>query len=428
MKLKDIILTANANMLRSKLRTVLTIIAIVIGSFTLTLTNGIGSGISTYIDKQIDNLGASNVLLITAKTPSTMTTGPQKYDPGKTLGRAERGPDDVTFLTSSDIKTLQANPKLSNVIPTRVVSPAYIVGQNRTKYQLTLSNGIPGSNLDLATGSNVNDTATTNQIVLPVDYVTTLGYSSYQAAIGQTVTIGVADAYGTIHEVMATISGVQNKGLIGSSGATFNETLTKLVYADQSIGLPTAATLTYNSATATFKSNLSNQQVTQLKSTLSSEGYSAQTVKDTIGVFKSVISAIVYVLDGFAVIALLAAGFGIVNTLLMSVQERTKEIGLMKAMGMRSSRIFLLFSFEAILIGFWGSLIGIGFAELIGRLANHVVSHGILKDLPSFTLLSFPALTIVKIMLLIMVIAFLAGSLPARRAAKQNPIDALRYE
>ena len=63
-------------------------------------------------------------------------------------------------------------------------------------------------------------------------------------------------------------------------------------------------------------------------------------------------------LDAFAVIALIAAGFGIINTLLMSVQERTREIGLMKAMGLGGGRIFAMFSIEAIFIGFLGSAIG----------------------------------------------------------------------
>jgi putative ABC transport system permease protein len=166
----------------------------------------------------------------------------------------------------------------------------------------------------------------------------------------------------------------------------------------------------------------------EVKSRLSDKGYSAMTTKDRLGTIQSVISGITGVLGAFAGIALLAASFGIVNTLLMSVQERTKEIGLMKAMGMRSSRIFLLFSTEAVLIGFWGSAIGVAVAVVVGNVGNHIVANGILKDLPGLNLLLFSPLSIIQVMLLIMAIAFLAGTLPARRAAKQNPIDALRYE
>lgn len=143
---------------------------------------------------------------------------------------------------------------------------------------------------------------------------------------------------------------------------------------------------------------------------------------------EQVIDAITYVLIFFGAIALLAASFGIINTLYMAVQERTKEIGLMKAMGMRANRIFMLFSFEAILLGFWGSLIGVLVAMGVGQIINKIASNSFLKDLPGFTLTAFPIVPMLLIMLLIMLIAFLAGTLPARRAAKQDPIAALRYE
>ena len=78
------------------------------------------------------------------------------------------------------------------------------------------------------------------------------------------------------------------------------------------------------------------------------------------------------VLNGFAVIALIAAGIGIVNTLFMAVQERTREVGLMKAMGMSSGRVFSLFSLEAVVIGLIGSAIGRAGAIGVGQVVNSV--------------------------------------------------------
>ena len=63
MKLRDIFLTANGNMRRSKMRTFLTVLAVFIGALTLTLTNGLGSGVSSYLDRQLGNLGQEDVLL-----------------------------------------------------------------------------------------------------------------------------------------------------------------------------------------------------------------------------------------------------------------------------------------------------------------------------------------------------------------------------
>ncbi len=112
----------------------------------------------------------------------------------------------------------------------------------------------------------------------------------------------------------------------------------------------------------------------------------------------------------------------------MSVQERTKEIGLMKALGMSKGKIFTLFSIEAILIGFWGSMLGVGFAVALGKVVNAVASKGFLKDFTGLQLLSFPLKSVAVIVIGIMLIAFLAGTLPARRASQKDPIEALRYE
>ena len=142
----------------------------------------------------------------------------------------------------------------------------------------------------------------------------------------------------------------------------------------------------------------------------------------------NIINAIIAVLNGFAIIALLAAGFGIINTLLMSVQERTKEIGLMKAMGMYAHKIFLLFSFEAVILGFWGSVSGVLFAIATGTIVNQILMKGLLKDLSGLQPLSFSVESVLPIMAIVMGLAFVAGTLPAIRAARQDPINSLRYE
>jgi putative ABC transport system permease protein len=143
---------------------------------------------------------------------------------------------------------------------------------------------------------------------------------------------------------------------------------------------------------------------------------------------KSFFDAIILVFTIFGGIALLAASIGIINTLFMAVQERTREIGLMKAMGLGKGKIFLMFSIEAISLGFWGSAIGVGVAYLAKAIINPIAADTFLKDLPGFHLMEFDILTLAWLILLVMAIAFLAGSLPARRAAKKDPIEALRYE
>uniref|UniRef100_UPI003221B0CD ABC transporter permease n=1 Tax=Microbacterium sp. TaxID=51671 RepID=UPI003221B0CD len=181
-------------------------------------------------------------------------------------------------------------------------------------------------------------------------------------------------------------------------------------------------------AVAHIDPDASDDEIAAIKADLADEGFRAQTTADQIGAFQTVIAGIVGVLNAFAVIALIAAGFGIVNTLLMSVQERTREIGLMKAMGMGSGRVFGLFSTEAVFIGFLGSAIGAGVAILAGSAISSALAGSLLSGLPGLQIMLFEPASIATVILVVMAIAFLAGTLPARRAARQNPIDALRYE
>ncbi len=437
MKFFDLLLTANQSLLRNKARTTLTIIAIFIGATTLSLTNGIGAGIKTYLSKQVGNLGNSSSLTITAKTasrgPGASDNGLTKYVAGqKKIGGDGRGPGGLSqvALTQADIAKIKAVPNIVSVQAGLIATPDYIANASQpdAKYQFQLGQTVGRTNLDMSEGQPVSNSHGAAEITIPTSYVKSLGFASNAAAVGKTVIVGISDATGAQSTFRATVTGVQQKTLIGSTAAFANESLYTNLYDYQTTGLPTNAKDSYATVSAVYKDDLTDQQVASLKSTLSAEGYTAQTIKDTVGTVFTVISAVTYVLDGFAAITLLAATFGIVNTLYMSVSERTKEIGLMKALGMGKGKIFLLFSIEAVLIGFWGSLLGVGFANIIGHIVNSVGSKGFLKDFTGLQLLSFPAKPSALIILGIMLIAFLAGTLPARRASQKDPIDALRYE
>lgn len=427
MKFLDIIKTASSNMFRSKLRSSLTIIAIFIGAFTLTLTNGIGAGISAYIDDQLGNIGAEDMLIIQSKSDISLDGKPKKYDPEKTVGRSDSS--GIPVLNQSDIAKIREQSNLREVEPYLGVTPDFVQGLNQEKYALTISAYMEGLNLDLASGKLPNNKSTENQLVLPLQFVKVLGFSSNNDAVGKTVSIAVTSPSQKQQTVNAKIVGVQEQTIMsGADGANVNSSLINTLHSIQTEGLPESAKNQFITATARVDKNISDEKLETIKSNLDKKGYRALTIEDQIGIIKQVIDAIIVVLNVFAGIALLAASFGIINTLLMAVQERTKEIGLMKAMGMGKSKIFLLFSTEAVLLGFWGSILGTAAAVGIGQIVNQVASDTFLKDLTGFDLTAFPISSLLLVLIIIMAIAFLAGTLPARRAAKQNPIDALRYE
>ncbi|WP_308465731.1 ABC transporter permease [Rathayibacter soli] len=434
MKFVDIVRTAIGNSFRSKLRTTLTVIAIFIGAFTLTITSAIGAGVSSYINTQVASIGAANVLTVTKTAAATKPdAGPAKYDPSKVSGSGGFGGGaaaagiSVATLDSSDVKTIAAIPGILDVNPLVQVSPDYVQSATSGKYQVTVNQTAAFTKADLAAGSQLDSGGGTNQVLLPISYLGSLGFATANDAIGHTLTFGVTDYLGTQHQVTATVAGVQNTTLIGG-GLGFNQHLTDALHTVQTTGRPAAKTTGYAVATAHIASNATTAQIDAIKKDLHAKGFTAQTVADQIGSFETVINGIIGVLDAFAIIALVAAGFGIINTLLMSVQERTREIGLMKAMGMSGSKVYALFSTEAVFIGFLGSAIGAAVAIGLGSLVSSALSRTVLSGLPGLHVMLFTPGSIAVIIGVVMVIAFLAGTLPARRAARQNPIDALRYE
>ncbi|TQL41953.1 putative ABC transport system permease protein [Homoserinimonas aerilata] len=435
MSILELLRSAVSNSLRSKTRTTLTVIAIFIGAFTLTLTSGIGTGINQYIDTTVSAIGADDVMTVTknAETTETLTDGPREYDPDTTTTQASSGGPPGTgtvikVITPDDLDTIAAVPGVVDVTPTISISGDYVAVGDGTRYEAQIGSFVAGVRLDLASGQEPDNGSSDLQVAIPVSFVEPLGFADNDDAIGQTLTIAVTDAEGTQSTVDASIVGVSNTTLAGTEAVTPNDALTTALHEQQSVGLSTEQTTSYSSATVHFDPASTDEQISALKTDLDDAGFTGTTVDDQIGSFKTVIDGIVLVLNGFAIIALLAAGFGIVNTLLMSVQERTREIGLMKAMGMSGGKVFGLFSLEAVFIGFLGSAIGVGVGMLAGTLVSNALSASVLSGLPGLTLVAFDPVSIGSIVLAVMGIAFLAGTIPALRAARQDPIESLRYE
>jgi putative ABC transport system permease protein len=432
MRTVDLVSTAVANTFRSKTRTILTVLAIFVGAFTLTITNGLGTGINAFIDSTVSAMGASDVLTVT-KTTAAASTGPQKYDPDAVASASQAGgrpgaTAEVTALTDQDIADIAAITGVETVVPVTSVSIDYVQATGGDPYVAQVGSLVAGQTPQIAAGSAPDDGSDTLQVALPSALVTPLGFADAADAVGATVTISVTDPVRTPHLVEATVSGVTEDAFGGTTSLTTNSALEKTLFALQNTGVPADQLDRYAAASATVSSTATSAQIDEVKTALTAAGYTGTTVADQLGTFESVINGIVLVLNAFAIIALLAASFGIVNTLLMSVQERTREIGLMKAMGMGSGRVFSLFSLEAIFIGFLGSALGAIVAIGVGTAVSAQLAASLFSDLPGLQLIAFDPVSILVTTVAVMGIAFLAGTLPAARAARADPVESLRYE
>jgi len=436
MKFFDVIKTANSNLFRNKSRTFLTVLAIFIGSFTIIMTTGINTGVNGYIDKQLEAAGGEGFLQIVPTATLGVMSGSsglmsgnsevREYNPDKNASNLQR-------ISADDLAKIRAVSGVQTARAFQRVDAEYITSSKINKKFIVNVGELPSEslNIDMASGKMVNLSASEPQIALEEKYVSSLGFANNSAAVGQKVKVAVMNQLThETSEIEMTVSGVMNPGVINMGRTLMNHAASDQLFAAMTEGLPEAYKNQAYAATAQLTDEYSRDpdKIAKVKDELKEMGFSAMTVDDEVGMIKTFFDAITIVLTIFGVIALIAASIGIINTLFMAVQERTREIGLMKAMGLSRAKIFVMFSFEAIALGFWGGAVGVGLAFVAKFVANSLAAATFLKNLPGFTLVAFNPLTLMVIVAIIMLIAFLAGTLPARRAAKQNPIDALRYE
>lgn len=155
------------------------------------------------------------------------------------------------------------------------------------------------------------------------------------------------------------------------------------------------------------------------------ESFSVQTFENLLDTFNNIFGIVQAVIIGIAAISLLVGGIGIMNTMYMSVMERTKEIGVMKAIGAKNSHILTIFLIESGIYGLIGGgigvLIGIGIAKAVEFAAAQYMGTEMLKA-------SMSPVLIIGALLFSFIVGTISGLAPSYRASRFNPVQALRYE
>jgi putative ABC transport system permease protein len=172
----------------------------------------------------------------------------------------------------------------------------------------------------------------------------------------------------------------------------------------------------------------SKENMAAVKEAATELGLTPVTIEDRLGFLDTIFFVVQTGLSIFGGIALVVAGLGIANTLLMATYERRREIGLMKAIGMANATVRRMFALEATVMGLLGGAVGLAAAYFIGIAGNILARATFAEAWENLILFSYPWWLFVGIMIFSAFVGLLAGLYPAMKAARLDPIQALRSE
>ena len=396
---KDFIQLTSTSLLAHKLRSFLTMLGITVGITAVVLLTSIGEGLYKFVLSEFNQFGTT---LIAINPGRVMTNGMAMGVFGSTRP-----------LTIEDAEALKKLPNIKSVVAL-TQGNAEVEGNNKTR-RTTIYGA--GSEFPKTFSINVS-----NGRFLPDDDPTAprafavLGYKVKQELFGNANSLGERIRIGG--DRYRIIGTMESKGQI--LGIDLDDT----VYVPAARGLDLFNREGLMEIDVLYQEGANvNHVVAGIKRVLESrhgrEDFTITTQEQMLEVLGSILNVLTFAVGAIGSISLFVGGIGIITIMTISVNERTTEIGLLRALGAKHNQILSLFLGEAIVLsaigGACGLLLGVGIAQLL---------HFALPALPVHTPWSFVFLAEA----LAVVIGLIAGVLPARRAAKLNPVEALRSE
>ena len=388
----------------NKLRSVLTTLGVLIGVSAVIILVAVGTGSSQAVESRINQLGTN-----------TLTV----FNTGR-FGRASGTQTQVASLTIADVNALE-NP--NNAPDVKSVSPVVSTSETATYGSATYTTTVEGSTPSYLTAEDYTvqaGSAISSQDVTSHAQVVDIGsdvasnlFTTGENPLGATIMIG-----STNFEVIGVLaskgtSGLTNQDAIAIAPYTAVEDhLTGYSQSFSELIVQGMSASTLNLAEAEVENILAAQNdttVADLPFEVLNQATLLSTVESTSSTFTVLLAAV-------AAISLLVGGIGVMNIMLVTVTERTHEIGIRKAIGAPKSAILTQFLFEAVLLSLIGGTIGV----VIGVVGSRFKIAGVQPVIAPYSIVLAFGVSIA--------VGVFFGFYPANRAASLRPIDALRYE
>lgn len=393
MKFSFIIYYAFKSLKRRKLRAFLTIFAVFIGTTLISTMVSLGIGLKDIVVKGLKGAGELTDINVYQNENST-----QK-------------------LNQEIISSIEQFPGVEKVDPmvTLVAESASFNGFEKSVGS-TLVTAVPSlaeNTFSLIAGTSFNSSGLANSAIVGENFLKNFSQDSPEIFLGKTISL----KFGS-NNFDFQIAGVAKSENIWGYGLF--------------IPLSQASQIKKNLSYDSLRIKASSiDQVSTIVEKVKALGLTAVTLDNLIQQVTKYFRLFELALGSFGLVILAVASLGIINTMLMATLERTKEIGIMRAMGATRQDILRVFNFESALIGFIGGTIGIIFSFLINHGLNNIVLSYLSKQnlaTDNISVFHLPIWLVIVLISFSTFIGFASGLYPALRASRLNPVDALRSE